>query len=71
MNEKKKTQIHPLVRSQPVLSTTTYLGPPSAPVLLCIPMEYVAYASTIEATKSNFFPFIDPPQASTPVSKEK
>lgn len=41
----------------------TYLGSPSALVLLCIPIKYIAYESTIEATKSNFFPFIDPPQA--------
>jgi len=64
----KKIWIHPLVRSQPVLST--YLGLPSALVLLCTPMRYVAYASTIEATKSNFS-LLSTLLRHTPVSKEK
>lgn len=65
---KKKNGIHPLVQSQPVLSI--YLGSQSALVLLCTPMKYTAYASTIEATKSNFFPFIDPPQG-LPLSRKR
>lgn len=63
----KKRNSSPCPESQPVLSTWALRRPLS---FFVSPMKYVAYAPTIEATKSNFFPFIDPPRG-LPLSRRR
>lgn len=55
----KNTDFHPLVRSQPVLYLSTW-AVRDRPLSFLVWSSIADDASTIEAAKSNFFPFIDP-----------